>query len=110
MLMIRDKQTDNWQNPFITNSLSDMLINPFTVLQHNWYKLQDYFQNDQVSYFTGMLNVPLTRISMVYVPEKEEKIAAMNFHLSARERRDVEQSFYHPANKASVSKLIELLK
>ncbi len=110
MLMIRDKQTDNWQNPFITNSLSDMLINPFTVLQHNWYKLQDYFQNDQVSYFTGMLDVPLTRISMVYVPEKEEKIAAMNFHLSARERRDVEQSFYHPANKASVSKLIELLK
>lgn len=110
MLMIRDKQTDNWQNPFVTNSLTDMLINPFTVLQHNWYKLQDYFQNDQFSYINRLLKVPINKISMVYVPEKEEKVAAMNFHLSARERRDVEQSFYHPYNKASVNKLVQLLK
>lgn len=109
-LSIRDKPTDNWQNPVTTNSMTDMLINPFTMLQQNWYKLQDYSHADQYSFLFSGAEVPVYRVPMVYVPEKEDKVAAMNFHLSARERRDVEQSFYHIINRKSVADITHLLK
>lgn len=110
VLSIRDKQTDNWQNPVLTTRMSDMFINPFTMLQQNWYKIQDYYQNDQFEYLASSSKVPFYRIPMVYVPEKEGKMAAMNFHISARERKEVQESFYHPINAASVKKMVELLK
>ncbi|MGZ5248476.1 MAG: patatin-like phospholipase family protein, partial [Flavitalea sp.] len=93
ILQIRDKLPGNWQHPFETNSLTDMLVNPATMLQHNWYKLQDYSQADQYNYFTDSSGYKLHRVNVVYIPEKEDKVAALNFHLSGREKRDVQQSF-----------------
>lgn len=102
ILQIRDKLTDNWQHPFETNSLTDMLVNPATMLQHNWYKLQDYSQADQFNYFADSSAFPVHRINVVYIPEKEDKVAALNFHLSGREKRDVQQSFNHPLNQKAL--------
>ncbi len=110
ILQIRDKLIDNWQHPFETNSLTDMLVNPATMLQHNWYKLQDYSQIDQYSYFTDSAGYPIHRVNVVYIPEKEDKIAALNFHLSAREKRDVQQSFNHPLNQRALEKIATILK
>lgn len=109
ILQIRDKLTDNWQHPFETNSLTDMLVNPATMLQHNWYKLQDYSQTDQFNYFTDSSAYPVNRVNIVYIPEKEDKVAALNFHLSAREKRDVQQSFNHPLNQAALKKISDIL-
>lgn len=108
ILQIRDRTNDNWQSPFETVSLTDMLVNPATMLQHNWHKLQDYFQTDQFNYFTNeKLNVH--RISINYTPEKIEKTAALNFHLTAREKRDVRRSFYNPMNVAATKKIMTIL-
>lgn len=108
ILQIRDRASDNWQNPFETVSLTDMLVNPATMLQHNWHKLQDYFQTDQFNYFNnGKVNVH--RISINYTPEKIEKTAALNFHLTAREKRDVKRSFNSPMNVAATKKVMSIL-
>lgn len=108
ILQIRDRASDNWQNPFETVSLTDMLVNPATMLQHNWHKLQDYFQTDQFSYFNnGTVNVH--RISINYTPEKIEKTAALNFHLTAREKRDVKRSFHDPLNVSATKKVLSIL-
>jgi hypothetical protein len=110
LLSIRDKQTDNWQLPVLTTTLTDMLINPLTMMQQNMYKMQDYNQISQLDYLMTNSKVPIYPISMVYVPEKEGKMASMNFHISARERKEVQGSFYHPINHQSVQQMIQLLK
>lgn len=109
IVQIRDKLLDNWQFPFETKSLTDMLVNPATTLQHNWYKLQDYSQTDQLNYFFSGSTVPVHRVNLLYIPEKEDKIAALNFHISGREKRDVQQSFGHPVNQAALAEIARIL-
>ncbi len=110
ILQIRDRLPDNWQQPYETGSVTDFLVKPGTMLQHNWYKLQDFSEADQYGYLQSDFGPALERILFVYVPQKEDKGAALNFHLTAREKRDVKESFYNEQNQASMRKLIELLK
>jgi dsDNA-binding SOS-regulon protein len=101
---------DNWQQPFESGTIMDVIIKPATMLQHNWYKLQDYAENDEYSYMHDALDSVLHRITFMYVPEKEDKGAALNFHLTAREKRDVMASFNNNHNQDAVKKVTELLK
>ena len=109
IIQLRDRMEDNWQHPFETGSVTDILIKPATMLQHNWYKLQDYAETDQYSYLHSAIDSQLQRINFMYVPRESEKGAALNFHLTAREKRDVKESFNNTFNQASLTKLIKLL-
>jgi hypothetical protein len=110
ILQLRDRMKDNWQQPFESGTIMDVIIKPATMLQHNWYKLQDYAENDEYSYMHDALDSVLHRITFMYVPEKEDKGAALNFHLTAREKRDVMASFNNNHNQDAVKKVTELLK
>ena len=110
IIQMRDRMQDNWQQPFETGSVTDILIKPATMLQHNWYKLQDYGETDQYSYLHDAFDSSLYRINFMYVPRVADKGAALNFHLTAREKRDVKESFSNTFNQASLQKLKELLK
>ena len=46
----------------------------------------------------------------MYVPEKEDNGAALNFHLTAREKRDVEESFNNEYNQEMMKQLKKLIK
>ena len=110
IIQIRDRNEDNWQLPYETGSLTDFLIKPGTMLQHNWYKLQDFYETDQYSFLKSDSGLTLQRISFVYLPQTEEKGAALNFHLTAREKRDVKQSLNNKYNQASLNLVQELLR
>ncbi len=110
IVQIRDRTQDNWQQPFETGSITDIIIKPATMLQYNWYKLQDFSETDQYSYMQAGADSSLRRISFMYVPEEKEKGAALNFHLTAREKRDVKESFKSNYNQASMKMVKELLK
>jgi len=110
ILQIRDRSQDNWQEPFETGSVTDFLIKPGTMLQHNWYKLQNYAETDQYSYLQAGFDSALQRISFMYVPQSEEKGAALNFHLTAREKRGVKEAFNSTYNQASLEQIKMLLK
>ena len=110
IIQLRDRLNDNWQQPYETNSVTDMIVTPATMLQHNWYKLQDYFQTDQFSYLLNKGDSSIVRIPIMYMPEKADKGAVLNFHLSAREKRDVKQSFNSRINQESIRKINKLLK
>ena len=109
ILQLRDRLNDNWQQPFETNSISDMIVTPATMLQHNWFKLQDYFQTDQYDYYKQHNDTSIERITIMYMPQKVENGAALNFHLSAREKRDINQSFNNEVNKEALKKIAGLL-
>lgn len=110
ILQLRDRLNDNWQHPFETNSISDMIVTPATMLQHNWFKLQDYFQTDQFNYYRQHADTSIKRIAIMYMPQNQEQGAALNFHLSAREKRDISQSFNNEINKQSLQEVVALLK
>ena len=109
-LQIRDRLNDGWQLPFETKSMSDMVVTPATMLQHNWFKLQDYYYTDQYNYFSKGAGLNMYKSILMYMPEKEEKTAALNFHLSAREKRDVIASCNNAANKKEFLQVVKLLK
>ena len=110
IVQLRDRRKDNWQQPYETGAITDILIKPGTMLQHNWFKLQDYSETDQYGYLHDANNASLHRIVFMYVPEKEEKGAALNFHLTAREKRDVKESFNDEYNREMMKQLKELIK
>jgi hypothetical protein len=110
IVQLRDRIKDNWQQPLETGSITDVLVKPATMLQHNWYKLQDYFQTDQYSYLKDSANYNLHRLTFMYVPEKEDKTAALNFHLTAAEKKDVIASFHTAYNQQMLGELLSLLK
>jgi hypothetical protein len=111
ILQIRDRIKDGWQSPMETGSILDVITKPGTILQHNWYKFQDYTQTDQYSYLkedTTANNIH--RITFTYIPENEDMSAALNFHLTAAEKLDVIASFKTLPNQAMLKKLMKLLK
>lgn len=110
VLQLRDHVNDNWQQPLETGTLEDIVIKPATMLQHNWYKLQDYFQNDQYSYISDSADYNFHRLTFMYEPAKEEKSAAINFHITASEKQDVIASFNTSYNQEMLKKLLGYLK
>lgn len=110
ILQLRDRMNDNWLQPYESNSVADMMVTPATMLQHNWYKLQDYFQTDQYNYLRGNNDSSFLRIPIMYKPENTVKGAALNFHLTGREKRDVKNSFYSPINQQAIQTIEALLK
>ena len=110
ILQIRDRLNDNWQQPFETKSITDMFVTPATMLQHNWFKLQEYYQSDGFAYITGSMGFKVYKSVIMYMPKKKEDMAALNFHLSAAEKRDVIRSFNHQLNRDAMQRIGVLIK
>jgi Patatin-like phospholipase len=107
IIQLRDRRMDNFQQPFENTGITDVLVKPATMLQHNWYKLQDFSETNQYSYLHDGLDSLLHKINFVYLPEKEEKGAALNFHLTAREKRDVMGSFNNEINQQALKQVMK---
>jgi len=107
IIQMRDRLKDNWQQPFETGSITDILIRPATMLQHNWYKLQDYGENSQYSYLHKSMDSMLHQVTFMYLPKNEEQGAALNFHLTAREKRDIIASFQNGYNQAALKEFLQ---
>ncbi len=110
LLQLRDRVNDEWLINDQPQTLTDVIVTPATMLQHNWFSLQNYYQSDQISYFNASRDTLLTRLSVVYQPAKPDNTAAINFHLSAREKRDVIESFKTQGNAATVKIIQALLR
>jgi len=91
-------------------SISDIIIKPGTILQDNWFRLQDFSETDQYSYFNNTFDSLVRHITFMYVPEQEDKGAALNFHLTQSEKRDIKESFSNLYNKDGLKNMVELLK
>jgi hypothetical protein len=110
ILQLRDRKNDNWQQPFESGDITGIITKPATMLQYNWYKLQDFAQTNEYSYLHDGLDSVVHRINFMYVPEKEDNGAALNFHLTAQEKKDVIESFNNSNNQAALKKVLDLIK
>ena len=79
------------------------------MLQVNWFRLQDYFQDDEITYAQN-IDSNFHRIAFMYIPEKEERGATLNFHLTASEKKEVIASSGRKNNKEAFEEVREYLK
>jgi len=110
ILQIRDRMNDYWEKPLESVSIADIVIKPATILQNNWHNFQDYTQADQYSYLKDSADFKFHRLTFMYVPKKEQLGAALNFHLTASEKRDVIVSFKSEYNQKVLKDLLALME
>jgi Patatin-like phospholipase len=108
VLQIRDRTAGGWEAPYLSDDISDHATKPFLLLQHNWFKMMEYSQNDMLNYYATRSGSPVYKIAFQYAAGNEENKAALNFHLTKREEKDIMNSIYSPSNTNSFRRLIEL--
>ncbi|MEI9909989.1 MAG: hypothetical protein WDO71_10125 [Bacteroidota bacterium] len=108
IMQIRDRSPGGWDSPYLSNDISDHATKPFLLLQHNWFKMMEYFQNDMLSYYVKGHERNIHKVLFEYAADKEENKAALNFHLSKRERKDIVNSISSASNIKSFQKTLEL--
>src|SRR5690606_31734662 len=109
LIQIRDRITGGWDHPFESSDVTEIVTKPFLILQYNWYKMQDYNQYDQLSYTQELFGDHFHRLSFQYVPEKDDAGAALNFHLTKREKASISLALDNENNAASFDSFMELL-
>jgi hypothetical protein len=110
IIQVRDRMDGGWENPYDASNMTENAVKPFFLLQHNWYKMMDYAQGDMAAYYLGTSRFPIHRISFQYIPKKEENKAALNFHLTRREKKDIEGSIGSTANRQAFEGVLKLLR
>jgi hypothetical protein len=108
IIQLRDRPSGGWDYPYVTENIGDHATKPFLMLQHNWFKTMEYVQNDLISYYTQHANHTTHKITFQYVTEKQEDKAALNFHLTQREKKNIMSSPDFLFNKESFEKVIDL--
>ena len=110
LLQIRDRSLGDWDKPNDGSSLLSSLTQPFLILQNNWYKLQDYYQHDQLEYLFDAYGPQFHRICFQYVPSKDDAPASLSFHLTAAEKRDIALALDNPTNTEQFEKLTKIMR
>jgi hypothetical protein len=110
IVQIRDRQSGGWEAPYVSDNLGEHITKPFLLLQHNWFKMMEYSQNDMLAYFGNNSATPVYKISFEYAVADEQKKAALNFHITTNEKNDVIASIGSLQNQQSFQKLITVLQ
>ncbi|GGB09912.1 patatin-like phospholipase family protein [Puia dinghuensis] len=89
LLQIRDRKAGGWENPFESDDITEIITKPILLLQDNWYKMQEYNQDDLLSLANNGMGFPFRKLVFQYVPRTEEAGAALNFHLTKQEKLNI---------------------
>ncbi|MEJ7671774.1 MAG: hypothetical protein WKF59_03485 [Chitinophagaceae bacterium] len=110
IIQVRSRQKGSWDNTIVNGDITGIITKPFTMLQNNWFMLQDYFQDDEITYAQNFLDSTFHRVAFMYIPEKEERGATINFHLTTREKREVISSLKRKNNIEALEQVQRYLK
>ncbi len=111
IVQIRGRRLGEWEatEEGSTNFFGE-LTGPMWLLQNNYYKLQDYYLDDQLQYMFTAYGEGLHRVNFQYVPLKEEAHASLSFHLTAAEKKDIRRSLDNIGNTREYIRLLQLSK
>jgi hypothetical protein len=109
ILQVRDRETGAWEMPYVSENIGEHATKPFLLLQHNWFKMMEFFQSDMLIYYSQNKKHKIHKILFQYATSKEENKAALSFHLSQREKNDIFNSINSTNNVAGFQRVIQLL-
>jgi len=86
------------------------LLNPLGI-PGQILSLQEYEQDTNLGYIFDLLGEDMFEIiRFIYRPSKDNEMASMTFHLTTRERNDIQHSFFLPQNQKGVKRLVEIFE
>jgi hypothetical protein len=107
---IRDRKTGGWEHPYESDNITEIFTKPMLLLEYNWYKMQEYNQNDMLSLSQAIMGNYFYKLCFQYIPEKEDARAALNFHLTKSEKKDIAIAVESAANRRTFDQLGRLMK
>ncbi len=110
-LQIRDTREYEPSEGDDENSMSGMMLDPLFSIQRKWGAFQTYHQSYLEDYVTA--DFPpgkFKKIVLQYIPESKDRSAALNFHLTGREKADLMQSIFNADNQKGFAELVKALK
>ncbi|HVS97641.1 MAG TPA: hypothetical protein VHE54_14205 [Puia sp.] len=110
LLQIRDRKAGGWQNPYESNDITEIITKPLLLLQDNWYKMQEYNQDDLLSLSQNGMGFPFRKLIFQYVPKTEYEGAALNFHLTREEKQNIAGSLDNADNKRAFRDFAGLMR
>lgn len=108
LVQIRDRPIADWDSTVAPVSVTDFITQPLTILQNNWYKLQDYYQADQAAYLSQIPGLNLKRLLFIYEPEANKASASLSFHLTNAEKVDIAAALYNSFNQKTFQEIKRL--
>ena len=108
LIQLRDRPTGGWDHPYETDNIVEHATKPFLLLQHNWSKMMEYSQGDMLSYYAQHAVHTIYKVIFQYDTERPENKAALNFHLTQREKKHIMSSPDFPINQESFRQVIQL--
>jgi len=109
VIQIRDRKTGGWEYPYESSGLNDIFTKPAFLLQYNWYKIQEYQQDDLMSLTRELFGSKFHKLSIQYYPKKDEARASLNFHLTQSEKLDLTETLDNPYNSKLLREFQNLL-
>ena len=110
VLQIRDRNMSDWDKPTEDDDYISFLTKPLAQLQHNWFKLQDYYQAGQINYASNNFNNHLNTICWQYLPTQNNAAASLSFHLTSAEKNDVTAAVDNDINTKAFKRLFQIIK
>jgi Patatin-like phospholipase len=99
LLQIRDRKAGGWENPYESDDVTEIITKPLLLLQDNWYKMQEYNQDDLLSLSQNAMGFSFRKLIFQYVPKTEDAGAALNFHLTKQEKLNITGSLDNSENQ-----------
>lgn len=109
IIQIKDRKSGAWEMPYVSDNIGDHATKPFLLLQHNWFKMMEFSQNDMLDYYSVRSGFPVYKTEFQYAADSNQKKAALNFHLTKREELEIISSIHSADNQRSFQKTIQLL-
>jgi hypothetical protein len=89
-IQVRDRKNGaEWSQHDKTEGFTSMFTKPITVIQLNWMRMQDYYHDELVSIADDRFSFPFAKYTFTYVPTRKNQAAALNFHLTTKEKIDI---------------------
>ena len=110
LIHIRDRKTGGWEHPYESTSITEIATKPMLLLEYNWYKMQEYSQNDLMGLAQSMMGNYFYSLCFQYVPEKGDARAALNFHLTKSEKKDIGNALNSIGNQQTFAQFNKLIK
>jgi hypothetical protein len=89
LIHIRDRKTGGWEHPYESTNITELATKPMLLLEYNWFKMQEYSQNDLMGLARSMMGNYFYSFCFQYIPEKSDARAALNFHLTKSEKLNI---------------------
>jgi len=109
ILQMRDRNLSDWDKSTEDDDYLSFITKPLAQLQHNWFKLQDYYQAGQINYAADY-EKKLCTICWQYIPTQKNAAAGLSFHLTAAEKKDIAAAIDNKTNYEAFKRLSKMIK